>query len=225
MKPYFSIIVPVYNAEKYMTKGLESIKYAIEEYVKIGGNAQLIIICDSCTDNSLTIAKYYTPYVYEVNYHKDGLTRNKGLDIVESVWFEKNQNHWILFMDDDDWWLHEYVLCQMAQQIKYSDHNVGCWGFSFIWKGLGYIKPIRTNGTTWPAVWNKIWRKDAISGCRFSDKWSQSDMDFNQEVRKKWKNQEYIFVPWDMPFYYYNFLRKGSITQSDGKLTIENIKL
>lgn len=221
MKPFFSIIVPVYNAAAHMRKGLDSIAAAIQEYEKIGGAAELIIVCDSCTDVSVAIAKEYTDKVYEVEYHRDGLTRNKGLSVATG--------DWILFMDDDDWWLHEYVLCELSNHITIyrleEKSHIGGIAFAFIWKGIGYIPPVRTHGEYWPAVWSKAWKKDAISGCRFSDKWSCSDMDFNKEVYKKWRKEDLYFQNWDMPIYYYNCWRKGSITEGDGKLKPEDVKL
>lgn len=214
MKPFFSIIMPVYNAADHMRKGLDSIKAAIQEYKKIGGAAELIIVCDSCTDESVTIAAEYTSHVYEVEYHRDGLSRNKGLEVAESLWMDNN--HWIMFMDDDDWWLHEYVLCLLGKQIEYFDRkNLGAIAFSFIWKGVGYIEPVRSDGSYWPAVWSKVWKKEAIEDCRFSDKWSTSDMDFNAQVYAKWAGSR-VIIDWDMPIYYYNFLRKGSISEGDG---------
>ena len=44
--PFFSVIVPAYNSAEYIRKGLDSIKeQAFTDY-------ELIIVCDSCTDNT-----------------------------------------------------------------------------------------------------------------------------------------------------------------------------
>ena len=223
--PFFSIIMPIHNAADHMRKGLDSIKAAIQVYKEKGGAAELICICDSCTDNSAAIAAEYTTFVYETDYHRDGLARNRGLEIAEATWKEMNQ--WIMFMDDDDWWIHEYVLCELAQLLqKHDNKKMGAVAFSFIWKGLGYIRPIRSNGSYWPAVWSKVWKRSAIEGCRFSDKWSESDMDFNTDVYVKWNGgRDYDIYDVDMCIYYYNFLRKGSITEGDGKYGVEDVVL
>lgn len=96
----FSIIIPAYNSAGYIRKALDSIQ--IQSFT----DYELIVVCDSCTDDTRAIAEEYGAKVEEVDCHCDGGTRNRGLDIA--------QGEWILFMDDDDWWLHEYVLEQLA---------------------------------------------------------------------------------------------------------------
>lgn len=45
--PFFSVIVPEHNSEKFMRKGLDSIKQqTFKDY-------ELIIVCDACTDNTV----------------------------------------------------------------------------------------------------------------------------------------------------------------------------
>lgn len=51
--PYFSIIIPIYNAEKYLSKCLDSI---IEQDFE---NYELILVNDGSTDNSLKICQEY----------------------------------------------------------------------------------------------------------------------------------------------------------------------
>lgn len=200
--PFFSVIIPAYNSAKYICKALESIQnQSFTDY-------ELIVVCDACLDDTFKIAHDYTDKVYITNFGSAGAARNVGI--------EHATGEWILFMDDDDWWLHEYVLCLLGKQIEYFDRkNLGAIAFSFIWKGVGYIEPVRSDGSYWPAVWSKVWKKEAIEDCRFSDKWSTSDMDFNAQVYAKWAGSR-VIIDWDMPIYYYNFLRKGSISEGDG---------
>ena len=52
-KPFFSVIVPTHNAEEFMEWGLTMIREQdFEDY-------ELIIVCDSCTDNTEKIAIQY----------------------------------------------------------------------------------------------------------------------------------------------------------------------
>lgn len=186
----FSIIIPAYNAEGHIRKALDSVKsQTFKDY-------ECIVVCDSCTDKTLEIAKSYHFRTAEVDFHNDGLTRSKGLDMA--------RGEYVLFMDDDDWWLHEYVLDQIDRKLRGED--ILC--FSFIFKGQGYASPLSMGGKHWIAVWSKCWKRSFIGKTRFPNVEAVSDWFFHEECFKKnpW------VVDWDMPMYYYNFLRRGSIS-------------
>ena len=187
----FSIIIPAHNAGETIGKTLESVRsQEFKDY-------ELIVVCDSCTDNTKEIADSYGATTVEVDYKRDGLTRNKGLEMA--------QGEWVLFMDADDWWLHEYVLA-MLDSVLNDSMDILC--FSFIWKSMGY-----TNQTQniYPAVWNKAWRRTTIGDTRFRDCQYGSDGFFTQDVFGKTARNR-IRV-WDTPLYYYNYMAKGSLTE------------
>ena len=194
--PRFSIIIPAHNSAKFIRKGLDSIKsQTFKDY-------ELIVICDNCTDDTQKVAEEYGAITEKVGFGRDGLTRNRGL--------EWARGEWVMFMDDDDWWLHEYVLEQIDEKLKErSDIDVLC--FSFIFKGRGYASPTSNNGKHWIATWSKCWRREFIKGCKFSSESMSSDATFNRMVMAKKPR----LVDWDMPMYYYNFLREGSQTERD----------
>ena len=198
-KPFFSVIVPEHNSAEFMRPGLDSIKNQdFKDY-------ELIVVCDSCTDNTAEIAREYTDIVIEVNYGRAGLTRNAGLDIA--------RGEWILFMDDDDWFLHEYAFGMLAQALNELPSEVDVLAFSFIWKHRGYA--VNLPDKMWIAIWNKVWRRSFIGDTRFPDWKHSDDVGWANELHPKAH-----VIYWDMPFYYYNFLRTGSISQKlkDGEL-------
>lgn len=191
----FSVIIPAHNAENHIRKGLDSIaQQTFKDY-------ELIVICDNCEDNTESIAKQYGAITKNVNFGRDGLTRNVGLDMA--------QGEWILFMDDDDWWLHEFVFQQINNKLS---DNIDLLAFSFIFKGWQYATPLGNLGKHWYAPWSKCYRRSFINGCKFSDEWSISDVTFYNEVMARCPR----ILDWDMPMYYYNYLREGSISQIDG---------
>lgn len=200
----FSMIIPAFNAEDHIIKGLESIKaQTFKDY-------ELIVVCDRCKDRTKEIAESYGAKTLEVDFGRDGLTRNAGLDIA--------QGEYILFMDDDDWLLHEFVFEQINKKLKETnDPELLC--FSFIWKGVMYANPIAKSGQLYPSVWNKCWRRDYIGNHRFTDVYSISDFYFHNEMMKVPHRQ----VLFDMPMYYYNYLRPGSISDEMGR-SIEGTK-
>ena len=193
----FSIIIPAHNSENYIRKALDSIKsQTFTDY-------ELIVVCDSCDDHTEDVAKEYGAITKRVGYGRDGLTRNDGLGMA--------QGEYVLFMDDDDWWLHEYVLDQLDRKLKDNpDIDVLC--FSFIFKGWKYAEPLGNSGGHWTATWNKCWRRAFVKDCKFSNEWSISDVTFHKQVMAKKPK----ILDWDMPMYYYNYLRKGSISERDG---------
>lgn len=190
----FSVIVPTYNSEKYIKKCLDSIK---QQTFK---DFELIIICDSCTDNTYKVAKRYGTIVKEVNFHCDGPTRSAGID--------EASGDYILFLDDDDHWLHEYVLTELDRRLKENnDPDVLC--FSYIYKHWKYAEPKGLRGGHWIAVWNKCWKRSFVGDTRFPNVQFCSDRHFNNAMIAKGGR----WVDSDLLVYYYNYKRKGSQTQ------------
>lgn len=193
----FSIIIPAYNSEKYIENALRSIaQQTFKDY-------ELIVVCDSCYDRTEEIAKSYGAKTFAVDFHNDGLSRSKGLD--------EAQGEWVLFMDDDDWWLHEFVLELLDKKVGRNGEDIVA--FSFIFKGLKYADPRSNCGNYWPAVWNKCWRREFIGDTRFPEIHAASDWYFWVDMAQKAP----LIVEWDMPLYYYNYMRKGSITERDSR--------
>lgn len=196
----FSIIIPAYNSAGHIRKALDSIKsQTFTDY-------ELIVVCDSCTDDTEEVAKEYGAKTEAVSYHCDGLTRNRGMELATG--------DWLLFMDDDDWWLHEYVLQQLSDKI---DQNPGAdiIAFSFIFRHIGYAKPIRKiNGQHWIACWSKCYRREAIEYSRFS---SETDGSADVQFYLQMFFRGLRVVDWDMPLYYYNYWRDDSISETKTK--------
>ena len=193
----FSIIIPAHNAADHIRNALESVaEQTFEDY-------ETIVVCDSCTDDTEEIAKGYGAKTVAVSYHADGLTRNKGLEMA--------QGDWIMFMDDDDWWLHEFVLEQLNSRLT-DDIDILC--FSFIFRGVKYATPRGNGGNNyWPACWCKVYRREAIGASRFSPS-TTGDADVQFFVQMFTKGLR--VAEWDMPMYYYNYYRKGSISEQSG---------
>lgn len=193
----FSVILPTHNAEGHIRKTLESIKNQSFQ------NFELIVICDGCTDNTEAIAREYTDKVYNVNFRHTGLGRNFALD--------KVQGEYILFTDDDDWWLHEFAFEQIDKKLK--EDNPDILYFSFIFKGYKYINP--EGGQYLPAFWNKVWRRGFIEKNKIRSNVEDTymaDVDFQEKALA----EEPKIVEWNMPLYYYNYMRPGSMSHKRG---------
>lgn len=193
-KPFFSVIVTEHDSADFMRKGLDSIRdQTFTDY-------ELIIVCDRCHDNTADIAREYSEKVIECDHGMASMARNEGLDVAEG--------EWVLWMDDDDWYLHEFSFEMIADFIK--EHQKAkiefdILAYSFIWKDVGFARNCQQR--VWPAIWNKAWRREFIGNERFPE-WKHSD-DYGFACKLHPKAR---FIFWDQPFYYYNFMREGSVS-------------
>lgn len=103
---YFSIVIPLYNKEKSITRAIESVISQTSE------NFELIIINDGSTDDSLIQASSYNdPRIKIISQANQGVSSARNLGI-------KNAKHlWIAFLDADDMWLPEH-LTELEKIIK-----------------------------------------------------------------------------------------------------------
>lgn len=96
----FSIIVPVYNTEKYILKCLKSIEKAIDK------DCEVIIVNDGSTDNSKQVIKEYLkklPDKYKENFRYIEKRENKGLADTKNVGIESANGKFISVVDSDDY--------------------------------------------------------------------------------------------------------------------------
>lgn len=87
-----SIIVPIYNAEKYLNKCIESL---INQTKK---ELEFILINDGSTDNSEEIIKSYKDK--RIKYFKN---ENQGIGKTRNLGIEKATGKYIMFVDSDDY--------------------------------------------------------------------------------------------------------------------------
>ncbi|MDO4714854.1 MAG: glycosyltransferase family 2 protein [Bacteroidales bacterium] len=96
MQKLLTIVVPVYNTEKYLPKCLDSL--IVPEYLD---QLEVLVIIDGSPDNSAAVAKQYqqqypsTFIVIEKENGGHGSTINKGLSLATGKYFR--------VLDSDDW--------------------------------------------------------------------------------------------------------------------------
>lgn len=94
MNEYISIIVPVYNVEKYLQRCVDSL--VNQTYDKL----QIILIDDGSTDNSFQICQEYAKKDLRISaYHKE----NEGLGLTRNYGLTKATGKYITFVDSDDY--------------------------------------------------------------------------------------------------------------------------
>lgn len=96
----FSIIIPVYNVEKYLKRCLDSV---VNQTYK---NYEAIIVCDKCSDNSeIIVDEYVKKYkkftkIYE---ERTGLSKARNLGV------DASNGEYILFLDSDDFFENDLL--------------------------------------------------------------------------------------------------------------------
>ena len=181
-EPFFSVIIPTHNGHDTIRKCLSSIIGQTFE------NYEVIVVCDACEDDTEQIATEYGAKVINVDYHRDGLSRNAGLDVANG--------EWILFIDDDDWFMHEYVFEMLADVVGKQGEQV--LNFSYVQKNKGYRE--QTKDEMFMTCWSRCCRRDFIGDTRFTDAPYGSDLQFFTDLMNK--KPDIVF--WNTPMYYYN---------------------
>ena len=93
-KPLFSIIVPVYKAEKYINQCIKSVVNQTYQ------NWELILVDDGSPDNSGLICDHWAMTDNRIRvYHKE----NGGVSSARNVAFEEMKGDYCIQLDSDDW--------------------------------------------------------------------------------------------------------------------------
>lgn len=164
----FSVIIPVYNAEKYLKKCLDSVLN--QTY----SNYEIIAVNDGSVDGSGKILKKYS----EKNTELKVITQeNKGVSEARKTAVNSSSGDYIAFLDADDWYENNFFetvnaeLCQDRFPIVQFGHNRTRFGLSksnssgrtVITNGIDNIKEfINGYGKITYSLWNKIYRADII---------------------------------------------------------------
>lgn len=114
-KPYFSILVPVYNVEKYLSICLDSVlNQSFSDY-------EIILIDDGSKDKSGSICDFYSnkyPSIVKTQ-HKE----NQGLISARRAGLKLAKGRYICFLDSDDCLLPD-ALSVLAQTISETNVDV-----------------------------------------------------------------------------------------------------
>lgn len=104
-----SVIVPVYNVEKYLDECLTSI---IQQTYR---NVEIILVNDGSTDSSREICEKYLAKDTRVHlYSKD----NGGLSSARNYGLDKANGQFVIFVDSDDFWTDNSTLDKLLVVAK-----------------------------------------------------------------------------------------------------------
>lgn len=152
-----SLIIPVYNVEKYLSKCLDSL---IQQTY---GNIEIICINDGSTDNSLQILENYANKDCRIKIINQ---QNQGVSVARNVGIDNATGEYILFIDSDDW-LELDAIKILYKNVKNTNIDILSFNFNMITKN--YIKkvfaPLNNNNKfliqDW-GLWNRAYRKSFL---------------------------------------------------------------
>jgi glycosyltransferase involved in cell wall biosynthesis len=108
--PLVSVIIPVYNCEKYLAATLDSV--FAQTYCPI----EVIVVDDGSTDRSADIVLAYP----EVRYFYQS---NQGVAVARNMAISAAQGEYIAFLDADDSWKNDKLSVQIPYMVEHP--NVG----------------------------------------------------------------------------------------------------
>lgn len=115
----FSIIIPLYNKEKYIQRAVDSVLNQTYQ------NFELIIVDDGSTDGSLSAIKNYTgnPKIRIISQN------NKGACSARNTGINSAMYKYIIFLDADDAWMENFLkeICNLINQYP----DCGIYATSF----------------------------------------------------------------------------------------------
>ena len=181
-----SVIIPVYNTERYLRRCLASV---LENSYK---NLEVICVNDGSTDNSLQI-------LYSIAASDSRLRiidkSNEGVSIARNVSLEAATGDFIAFIDSDDWIHPQYFEILLDVQKRVSADIVVC-DYLMTSDVTAYNKSTQTDYTVYTSpyeaarissvirpVWGRIYSKACVQSAFFRRELAYGeDADFNHQV-------------------------------------------
>ncbi|MDR1551218.1 MAG: glycosyltransferase [Holosporaceae bacterium] len=171
-----SVIIPVYNTERYLRECLDSV---IRQSFK---DIEIICVDDASTDSCPKILKEYVQKDQRMKIVR--LEKNMKLSAARNVGIDAAECEFIVFCDSDDM-MHPDMLKILFSEIEKNAADIAICDFRlFMYTDCPSFERVKTyradvvqgvlvknllskKSTIWRVVWNKIYRRKAIANTRF----------------------------------------------------------
>lgn len=202
--PKVSVIVPVYNAEKYLKRCVDSI------LAQTFRDFELLLINDGSADSSGATCDEYAWSDKRVRaIHKD----NGGVSSSRNIGLKQSRGEWICYIDGDDWVEPTYIEELYNVAVDREADIVLC-GFNFAYEGgrFSIQHPIewdkdktaslnRYISSVWTTLWGNIHKKDLyLNGLKCPENLSYCE-DFHLMIRLCYYAKSIVSI--DCPLYNY----------------------
>lgn len=192
----FSIIIPVYNSEKYLKECVDSVLGQTHD------DLEVILVDDESNDSSPKICKDYSLKDSRVKYIRK---RNGGTSSARNVGLDNATGDYLMFIDNDDVWMDinavsdincllqesnadvlmfdTAVYDQKSDKLDYKANNID--RSKLIGQSAAdALRTIMSNGVMSRAVWSRVIRRDVVekSHIRFPEGMRNEDTAFSAEL-------------------------------------------
>lgn len=213
-----SVIVPVYNAEKYLRRCLDSILSQTFQ------NIELVLVDDGSTDGSTTIINEYAQSDSRVVVVCH--SQNKGLFAARKSGMDAASGEYTIYVDADDWieknqveelYRHaiqedaDMVICDFYKhfedRIEYVSQSVSNLSSDYILKQIIHMQ-------IYPSLWNKMIRRKCFYDplVHFAPEHIHYGEDTLLVCRILHHGCRVAYLP--KAFYHYNAENEGSVTHT-----------
>lgn len=212
-----SVIIPVYNTEKYVEKCLNSVLNAVN---KLAMKSEIIIVNDGSRDNSENIInKFLEKYPNLIRYYKK---RNAGLADTKNFGIKHSKGKYLSFIDSDDYIDENFYSDTVNILFKEDVDMLICdWETIDEKNNKRYIVEARNstyNDVKWgcidvpimPSSCNKIVKKDLFENLQFPYGYIYEDLGTTLILFCRASNIKYVNKP-----YYKYCLSDSSIMRSE----------
>lgn len=211
-----SVIMPIYNAEKYLSEAIESVLN--QTYA----NFELLLINDASTDRSKEICRKYSKKDSRIVLldnnsvsHGPGPTRNIGLDYATG--------EYIYFMDADDWIDQRLLKCSVdrmeetkADLVEFglvNEWNDANDRHQYCRKGKDLLSKEEIKNDflhfwieSGKYLWMHLFRHEIIKTIRFESIINGEDICFMMDVLRK--VEKIVYLP--EAFYHYRYVKNST---------------
>ena len=210
-----SVVVPVYNMEKYLDRCIESI---LKQTYK---NMEILLIDDGSTDNSYNICEKYKK---KDNRIKVFYKKNGGLSDAKNYGILHSSGEFITFVDADDWideTMYEVMLKEMQEKkadisicgryIDFEDGKSRKWFYDklLVMNKIESLLYLNSFYDFDMASWDKIYRRDLFENIKFP--YGKKCEDAYTTYLLFEKADLIVYIP---ECFYHYFQRQGSISRS-----------
>lgn len=230
MQPLVSVIVPVYNVEKYLVRCLDSLRRQNMKEIEI------LLIDDASPDTCGEICDNYA--AKDARFRVFHNKTNQGLSVARNIGIEHAISDYLMFVDSDDW-VHE-DFCKDAYECAVHYHvDLVMFRFQHVKKTFislienyisrnslissRYITQIEAIDLLQTFVggytWNKLYRKELFNGVTFPPGYYFEDIGTIYKTICKTPNIYYL----DKSLYFYRY-RTESISTLKGKKILHDLQ-
>lgn len=123
-----SVIIPIYNSKKYLSKCIDSI--LMQTYKDF----EILLVDDGSTDNTKDICIEYVSKDSRIKYlYKD----NSGVSATRNYGIEHASGNWIVFIDSDDYFSDENVFSRCMEVVNKDSNVMPIFNYTYLLRDSG----------------------------------------------------------------------------------------